>query len=329
MPKHSRTPTQESIHPQNSQSHILHSFTSIPKSTQPDHPLSPPTQKFKLNNEITCCSCTRFATCCRRSQTCECRALNITCTNCTPNNHCQNRLSTTLTTNPSKTPPIENLNTNTSSFAKPTTSINNHPPKQNPTKTTIQILNPYTKPTTTTYHDFNNTPPPLFKPPPTFTSRNNTKQNQTPQLHPTTTFNQINNHIQQNQTTTQQQQQNNTQTTQPNNVPPSNQTQPIHHLTQMEFELQFNNNFNDINPFPHLDLESSIDLQTQEINLVDKKLIDIYNDTIHQNDGTYIHNDIEDDNTWQEYWKQIISQHHQLYMPPQGKIGATFINQRT
>ena len=78
-----------------------------------------------------------------------------------------------------------------------------------------------------------------------------------------------------------------------------------------------------------LDAENSLDLQTQEIYLIDEKLIKIYNDTIHLNDGSYMHNNIDNYDEWQTYWRKIISLNHQLYTPPQGKIGSIFINQLT
>ena len=51
----------------------------------------------------------------------------------------------------------------------------------------------------------------------------------------------------------------------------------------------------------------------------------IYNDTIHRNDGTYMHNNVEDDEVWQNFWKKIIAFHHPLYTPPFGPLGQKFI----
>ena len=60
--------------------------------------------------------------------------------------------------------------------------------------------------------------------------------------------------------------------------------------------------------------------------MVDKRLISVYGDTVHQNDGRHIHGGIVDDELWQALWLRIVSYPHSLYNPSNGHIGKLFIS---
>jgi len=231
--------------------------------SQYQHNYHPPTQRIKLNNEKPCCSCSRYATCCKRSPKCECRFSNSPCTNCTPNNHCQNRSSLT-TALPTEKPTnaqhtFQPLNHNKSklNLKTPPTPI---PTKPIPNSNIKNTQNPYLQPNTTIFHNLENEPPPNLNQPPFSFLKNRNKGKQSQQQQ-------------------QQQQQlnivNKTISTTNNTTPPTVPNDPII-PTQTNFDL-----INEIDRYPYLDTETSLDLQTQEKHLIDKKIIDIYNDTIH------------------------------------------------
>eukprot|EP00957_Ditylum_brightwellii_P196594 14978887-Ditylum_brightwellii.AAC.1 len=53
----------------------------------------------------------------------------------------------------------------------------------------------------------------------------------------------------------------------------------------------------------------------------DRRLQEVYGDTIHLNDGTHLDGGIADDGKWQERWRRIASKPQQWYEAPAGAVG--------
>ena len=70
------------------------------------------------------------------------------------------------------------------------------------------------------------------------------------------------------------------------------------------------------------------DPQVQQLTAADRKLISLYGDTIHQNDGCHLHGGIDPDISiqHQEWWVQVISTHLFLWDLPNGKFGNDFLD---
>ena len=62
---------------------------------------------------------------------------------------------------------------------------------------------------------------------------------------------------------------------------------------------------------------------------VDRKLRAVYGDTIHRNDGRHLDSGIANDAVWQARYDAVVANPHQLYLPPQGKIGAEVVSLMT
>ncbi len=58
----------------------------------------------------------------------------------------------------------------------------------------------------------------------------------------------------------------------------------------------------------------------------DRKLQAVYGKTIHQNDGRHLDGSIANDAVWQARYDSVVANPHQLYLPPQGKIGAEVVS---
>eukprot|EP00957_Ditylum_brightwellii_P042418 3212013-Ditylum_brightwellii.AAC.1 len=58
---------------------------------------------------------------------------------------------------------------------------------------------------------------------------------------------------------------------------------------------------------------------------VDCKLIAVYGDTIHDNDGSHMHGGISDDGDWQKYWATLTALPCQRYDVPSGEVSCRFI----
>eukprot|EP00957_Ditylum_brightwellii_P098287 7489177-Ditylum_brightwellii.AAC.1 len=56
--------------------------------------------------------------------------------------------------------------------------------------------------------------------------------------------------------------------------------------------------------------------------MVDRKLIVVYRDTIHDNDGSYLNGEILDGMLWKDYWRQITALFGQCYNIPTGCVQA-------
>ena len=59
---------------------------------------------------------------------------------------------------------------------------------------------------------------------------------------------------------------------------------------------------------------------------VDRKLRAVYGDTIHRNDGRHLDWGIANDAVWQARYDAVVANPHQLYLPPQGKVGAEVVS---
>ena len=73
------------------------------------------------------------------------------------------------------------------------------------------------------------------------------------------------------------------------------------------------------------DPESVADLSSQVLCDADHKLIRVYGDTIHRNDGRHLTGGIADDSTWQDRFDAVTASPHPLYLPPQGRIGDAVV----
>ena len=73
------------------------------------------------------------------------------------------------------------------------------------------------------------------------------------------------------------------------------------------------------------------DPQLQVLTAADRKLMSVYGDTIHQNDGTHLDGGIGafEDRKWQRLYKRIIACNLPLYDLPSGKYANTFLELQT
>ena len=63
------------------------------------------------------------------------------------------------------------------------------------------------------------------------------------------------------------------------------------------------------------------DLPGAEVSAADLKLMDVYGDYIHQNDGSHLDGGIKDDAVWQARWAKLIVLPAQRYNAPGGPVG--------
>jgi hypothetical protein len=59
---------------------------------------------------------------------------------------------------------------------------------------------------------------------------------------------------------------------------------------------------------------------------VDLKLMKVYGDYIHQNDGLHLDGGVKEDGAWQEQWRQLIVLPSQRYNAPSGAMGRRFVH---
>ena len=78
---------------------------------------------------------------------------------------------------------------------------------------------------------------------------------------------------------------------------------------------QFNVGFRVIEP----------DLLLQNLTAADKKLLAVFGDTIHHNNGKHLDGGIADDAKWQKRWKMVVSTSLPLWYAPKGKVGRRFV----
>ena len=73
------------------------------------------------------------------------------------------------------------------------------------------------------------------------------------------------------------------------------------------------------------DPEKMLDLANQQSTECDDKLISVYGDTTHRNDGRHLHGGVPDDTVWQRRYDRVVSLPHKLYFPPQGQVGKQVV----
>ena len=77
------------------------------------------------------------------------------------------------------------------------------------------------------------------------------------------------------------------------------------------------------------DLECAEDLKDQVEHEADRRLIGVYGDTVHRNDGRHLSGGVEDDDAMQMLYDRVVSYPHVLYSPPKGKVGSAFLEMLT
>ena len=75
-------------------------------------------------------------------------------------------------------------------------------------------------------------------------------------------------------------------------------------------------------------LDSRQDLLGVEMTEADNRLMVVYGDTIHQNDGRHLHGGIEEamDAQHTQWFDRVVAHPHKLYFPPRCKVGKKFIS---
>ena len=58
----------------------------------------------------------------------------------------------------------------------------------------------------------------------------------------------------------------------------------------------------------------------------DAHLDKIFNDHVHQNNGSHLHGDVADDDAWQRRWKTIVQVTPRRYNAPKGRVGRRFVS---
>ena len=74
------------------------------------------------------------------------------------------------------------------------------------------------------------------------------------------------------------------------------------------------------------DPETVLDLVGQQSTESDRKLMEVYGDTTHRNDGRHLHGGIAEDEVWQRRYDRVAANPHKLYLPPQGKVGKAVVS---
>mgnify|MGYP006186617991 CR=1 FL=1 len=74
------------------------------------------------------------------------------------------------------------------------------------------------------------------------------------------------------------------------------------------------------------DPEKMLDLAGQQSTISDLKLMAVYGDTTHRNDGRHLHGGVPEDEVWQRRYDQVVANPHKLYLPPQGKVGKAVVS---
>jgi hypothetical protein len=67
------------------------------------------------------------------------------------------------------------------------------------------------------------------------------------------------------------------------------------------------------------------DPKLQTLSRADELLIEVYGDTIHQNDGTHLDGGVADDRIWQRRWMKVVSCNLSLWDAPMGRVGKRFV----
>jgi hypothetical protein len=73
------------------------------------------------------------------------------------------------------------------------------------------------------------------------------------------------------------------------------------------------------------DPETLLDLTTQQSTECDEKLLAVYGDTTHQNDGRHLQGGVADNTVWQARFDRVVAYPHKLYFPPQGQVSKLVV----
>ena len=73
------------------------------------------------------------------------------------------------------------------------------------------------------------------------------------------------------------------------------------------------------------DPEQLDDLARQSMTACDQKLIAVYGDTTHRNDGRHLTGGIDDDALWQRRYDKVTANSHGMYFPPKGAVGKEVV----
>ena len=73
------------------------------------------------------------------------------------------------------------------------------------------------------------------------------------------------------------------------------------------------------------DPEKWTDLASQVLTDCDRKLIAVFGDTTHRNDGRHLNGGIDDDLVWQRRYDKVVANSHRLYSPPKGNVGKDVV----
>ena len=74
-----------------------------------------------------------------------------------------------------------------------------------------------------------------------------------------------------------------------------------------------------------IDAEMATDLLIQVEHKADRRLIGVYGDTIHRNDGRHLNGGITGDAGMVWLYDKVVINPHPMYLPPKGKSGNQFI----
>ena len=67
------------------------------------------------------------------------------------------------------------------------------------------------------------------------------------------------------------------------------------------------------------------DSKMQDLTAANKKLLAVFGDTIHHNNGKHLDGGIVDDAQWQKRWKMVVSTNLPLWYTPKEKVGRQFV----
>ena len=76
---------------------------------------------------------------------------------------------------------------------------------------------------------------------------------------------------------------------------------------------------------PAGDPERDADLEGQPLTEADRRLIAVYGDIVHRNDGRHLHGGVADDEAMCALYDRLVAHTRPLYDAPKGKVGARFV----
>ena len=73
-------------------------------------------------------------------------------------------------------------------------------------------------------------------------------------------------------------------------------------------------------------MEEGADLPGFVPSPADARLMEVFGDTLHRNDGTHLSGGVADDRQWQARWRRLAGQSASWYAAPAGKVGRRFVS---